>query len=89
MSPRRAACEFLFLGEFFDFFLVTAITSVEGTFHSVFFFFLKAPAFDSLCRCHCHLQCCDTQLDPISVRGLSQYFSSSSLLFVFIWLSAY
>ena len=30
---------FCFLGSFFDFFLVTAITSVEGTFHSVFFFF--------------------------------------------------
>ena len=31
---------------------------------------------------HCHLQCFDAQLDPISVRGLSQYFGSSSLLFV-------
>ena len=43
----------------------------------------KAPAIGSLCRCHCHLQCFDTQLDPISVRGLSQYFSSSCLLFLF------
>ena len=60
-----------FLGLFF----VTAITSVEGTCHCVFFFFFgrrlfwpgKAPAIDCLCRCHCHLQCFDTQLDPISV----------------------
>ena len=70
----------MFFGEFFDFFLVTAITSADGTFHIVFF---KAPAFYSLCRCHCHLQCFDTQLDPISVCGLSQYISSSCLLFVF------
>ena len=33
----------------------------------------KALAFDSLCRCHCHLQCLDTQLDPVSVCGLSHY----------------
>ena len=32
---------FCFFGEFFRFFLVTAVTSVEGTFHSVFFFFLR------------------------------------------------
>ena len=31
---------------------------------------------------HCHLQCSDTQLDPIFVCGLSQSINSSSLLFV-------
>ena len=32
--------------------------------------------------CPAHLQCFDAQLDPISVCGLSQYISSSSLLLV-------
>ena len=31
---------------------------------------------------HCHLQCFNIQLDPTSVRGSSQHFSSSSLLLV-------
>ena len=31
---------------------------------------------------HRHLQCCNTQLDPTSVRGSSQHFSSSSLVSV-------
>ena len=70
---------FFFLS--FSIFLVTAITSVEGTFHSVFFFL---ETFGRLCRSHCHLQCFDTQLDPTSVRGLSQYFGSSCL-FVCVW----
>ena len=38
---------------------------------------------------HCHLQCFDAQLGPTSVRGLSQYFGSSSLLFVFSRLSTH
>ena len=42
----------------------------------------KAPAFDSSGRSHCHLQCFDTQLDLISVCGLSEYLGSSSMLFV-------
>ena len=71
---------FCFLGSFSIFFLVTAITSVEGTFKE---WSGKAPAFDGLCRSHCHLQCLDTQLDPISVCGLSQYISSSCQLIVF------
>ena len=29
------------------------------------------------------VQCCDAQLEPVSVCGLSQHFSSSCLLFVF------
>ena len=48
----------------------------------------KAQAFHSLRRCHCHLQCCDAQWEPVSVCGLSQHFVSSFLLFVFRRLSA-
>ena len=77
---------FCFFVSFFRFFLITAITCVEGTFQETFW---SGPAFDSLCRSHCHLQCFDAQSEPASVVDCLNPSILLPCCFVFSRLSAY
>ena len=68
---------FCFFGKFSDFSLVTAITSVEGTFRSLFFgwrhlWLQQERQHLTACpRCQSILQCFDAStLEPASVCGL-------------------